>query len=75
MMLHGLLIWGGTRRFANRLHAEKGFDLIDDHFIYFDDLASTLLALRALDLPLVLSARGTVNHNYPAFRMVRLQIV
>ena len=48
---------------ARRLHAEKPFDLVDAQFFFPDGPAAALIA-RALDLPLVIKARGSDIHYW-----------
>lgn len=59
----------GARRTIKALHAEHKFDLIDAHFVYPDGLAAILLG-RMLNVPVVLSARGTDINLYPQFRFI-----
>jgi glycosyltransferase involved in cell wall biosynthesis len=55
---------------ARRLHREKPFDCIDAHFVYPDGFAAVRLG-RRLNLPVVVSARGTDMNLYPSFRLIR----
>jgi teichuronic acid biosynthesis glycosyltransferase TuaC len=50
---------GATRRTITRLHRTgRPFDLIDAHYFYPDGIAAVLIG-RALDIPVVITARGT----------------
>src|SRR5262245_51335152 len=57
MVLHGLLMYLGSRSLLRELSAEK-FDLIDAHYVYPDGFAA-MFAARMMKLPFVVSARGT----------------
>jgi teichuronic acid biosynthesis glycosyltransferase TuaC len=70
MPLHGLLMFLGSLRTAQRLHKEMRFDCIDAHFVYPDGFAAVLLG-KLLKLPVVVSARGTDINLYPSFRLIR----
>ena len=52
------------------LHAGHRIDLIDAHYVYPDGVAAALLA-RKLDLPLVITARGTDLNLIPAHPIAR----
>ncbi len=58
MRYYGQWMARGADRIVRKLHAEKPFDLVDAHYIYPDGLAALRLA-RALDLPVVMTARGS----------------
>lgn len=73
MPLHGFLMYIGSLRLVDRLHSEVGFDCIDAHYVYPDGLAAALLA-RRLNIPLVVSARGTDINVFPSFRLIRPMI-
>lgn len=70
MPIHGLLMFLGCLRTARRLHREMKFDCIDAHFIYPDGFASVLLG-KLLNLPVIVSARGSDINLYPSFRLIR----
>jgi glycosyltransferase involved in cell wall biosynthesis len=63
----------GSCRALRRLHADVGFDVIDAHYVYPDGLAA-VLAGRMLDLPVVVSARGTDMNLFPRFKLIGRQI-
>ena len=68
-----VLMFFGSLPLMRRLHKTFQFDIIDAHFVYPDGLAAVLLG-KALNLPTVVSARGTDINLYPAYRFVRPQI-
>jgi len=60
---------------CRRLGLDKSsIDVIDAHYFYPDGVAAALLA-RDLDIPFVVTARGTDLNVLPAFPLVRRQIV
>lgn len=73
MPLHGLLMFLGTLRLALRLHRQNPFDCIDAHFVYPDGFAAVLLG-RLLNVPVIVSARGTDINLYPSFKLIRPMI-
>ena len=58
MTLSPLLLYRAVRPFVERLHRERGFDLIDAHYFYPDGVAAAMLGQR-LDVPTVITARGS----------------
>lgn len=68
-----LLMFLGSLPLVRKLHRRFQFDVIDAHFVYPDGLAGVLLG-RALNLPTVISARGTDINLYPDFWSIRPQI-
>lgn len=70
MPLHGFLMYIGSLRLVDRLHSEIGFDCLDAHYVYPDGFAAALLA-RRLNIPLVISARGTDISLFPSLRLIR----
>ena len=65
------MIYLAARKVATRLHAEgEGFDLIDAHFAFPDGVAATLIG-RRLDLPVVITARGSDINDSPNYRVPR----
>ena len=74
MPLHGIFMFGGMKKMAQKLHSRHRFDLIDGHYIYPDGLAAVFIA-KALKLPVVLSARGSDIHQFTQFSTIRPQIV
>jgi teichuronic acid biosynthesis glycosyltransferase TuaC len=73
MPLHGLLLVLGCHALVRRLHTRVGFDCIDAHYVYPDGFAATVLG-SLLDIPVVVSARGTDIDQFPSFRLIRGQI-
>ena len=68
LMFHALL------REVRRLQAEgKEFDVIDAHYFYPDGVAAARLA-KELDLPLMITGRGTDLTLIPTFKSERQQI-
>jgi glycosyltransferase involved in cell wall biosynthesis len=63
----------GSLRLVRQLHKEHKFDLIDSHYVYPDGLAAILLG-KLLNLPTVVSARGTDINLYPTMQAIRPQI-
>lgn len=55
---------------ARRIHAEHPVDAVDGHYVYPDGSAA-LAAGRAIDRPVVLSARGTDLHTFSALPAIR----
>jgi len=70
MPAHGMLMYLSSLSLALRLHREKTFDCIDAHFVYPDGFAAVRLG-SALNLPVVVSARGTDINLYSLFRLIR----
>ena len=56
------------------LYKHPGFDLIDAHYFYPDGVAAVALG-RKLNVPVVVTARGTDVNVFPRFLLPRLQIV
>jgi teichuronic acid biosynthesis glycosyltransferase TuaC len=73
MPLHGLLMYWGTLPLVRNLHAAARFDCIDAHYVYPDGFAAVLLG-KALNLPVMVTARGTDINVYPSLRMIRPMI-
>jgi glycosyltransferase involved in cell wall biosynthesis len=69
MPFHGLLIFLGSLFTMRRLKKETNFDCIDGHYIFPDGFAAILLG-RVLNVPVILSARGTDINQFPSFRLV-----
>ncbi|RMD63210.1 MAG: glycosyltransferase family 4 protein [Alphaproteobacteria bacterium] len=68
------LLYAWTRRCVTRLQRDGfDFDLIDAHYFYPDGVAAVLLA-RALDKPVVITARGTDINRIPAHPAARRMI-
>ena len=73
MRIHGQLMYLGVKQFISELHKKKNFDLIDGHFIYPDGKAAVLLG-ELLNLPVVLSARGSDINEYLDYPKIKYQI-
>jgi teichuronic acid biosynthesis glycosyltransferase TuaC len=73
MPLHGLLMFLGSLSAVRKLHREHHFDYIDAHYAYPDGFAAVLLG-KALNLPVVISARGTDINVFPSFFTIRPMI-
>ena len=61
------LMYRATVGRVRALHRERNFDLIDAHFYYPDGVAAVMVG-RALDLPVVITARGSdlvIMPNHP----------
>jgi teichuronic acid biosynthesis glycosyltransferase TuaC len=74
MALYGLLYFLSILPFMRRLNRVYPFDLLDAHYIYPDGLAAVLLA-KALNKPVVLSARGTDINLYIKLPLIRRWIL
>ena len=69
------LLYFAARAACKRLGIDKNsIDVIDAHYFYPDGVAAALLA-RDLDIPFVVTARGTDLNVLPDFPLVRRQIV
>lgn len=73
MPVQGLMMFLGSVRLVSRLHKDIKFDCIDAHFVYPDGFAAALLGW-VLNLPVVISARGTDINLYPSYRIIRPMI-
>ena len=75
MRLQPAFMHRALRRHVAALHRQGlGFDLVDAHYFYPDGVAAARLA-RELDLPLVITARGTDLNLIPTFAGPRRMIV
>jgi len=70
MPLHALFMFLGCWPKVATLHKRTKIDCIDAHFVYPDGLAAVLFA-RLLDVPVIVSARGTDINLYPSFWTIR----
>ena len=73
MPLHGLLMFLGSLIPARRLQREFDFVCIDAHYVYPDGFAAVLLG-KALNVPVIVSARGTDINLFPSFPLIRPMI-
>lgn len=73
MRWHGFLIYRGCLSAVRRLHSQFHFDCIDAHYVYPDGYAAILLG-KALQLPVIVSARGTDINVFPSYRAIRPMI-
>ena len=74
MAIAPALMAAGVARCVRRLCAERRFDLIDAHYFYPDGVAAALLA-RRLELPLVVTARGSDISEIAQYALPRRQIL
>jgi teichuronic acid biosynthesis glycosyltransferase TuaC len=65
-----LLMYLTTIEAVRRLHAERRFDLIDAHFFYPDGVAAVMVG-KALEIPVVITARGNDISLMPRYLMPR----
>jgi glycosyltransferase involved in cell wall biosynthesis len=70
MPAHGMLMYLSSLSLARELHREKPFDCIDSHFLYPDGFAAVRLG-KELNLPVIVSARGTDVNLYASLRFIR----
>lgn len=70
MPLHGFLMFVGCFFLTRRLHEQVHFDCIDAHYVYPDGFAAILLG-KMLNLPVIISARGTDVNLFTQFRTIR----
>lgn len=73
MPWHAWLMYRGSITLVKELHAQRPFDCVDGHFVYPDGRAA-LLAGEAINVPTVVSARGSDINLFPGFELVRPQI-
>ena len=67
------LLYRGVLPIVERMHRERGFDLIDAHYFYPDGVAAAMLG-RRLGVPVVITARGTDINVLPQHRLPRRMI-
>lgn len=70
MLWHSLSLFLCCLPTIARLNRGWKIDCIDSHFIYPDGMAAVLLG-RWLQIPVIVSARGTDANVYPKYRMIR----
>jgi glycosyltransferase involved in cell wall biosynthesis len=68
MAISPTLLVAGAISLAKRLHSSKRFDVIDAHYFYPDGVAAIRLG-RSLDLPVVITARGSDINLIPRYRI------
>jgi|SRR5579859_813403 len=73
MPWHAWLMYRGSIGLAKRLHANHPFNCIDGHFVYPDGKAALLVG-DVLDIPVVVSARGSDINLFPSLPLIRPQI-
>ncbi|MFZ0636612.1 MAG: glycosyltransferase family 4 protein [Candidatus Acidiferrales bacterium] len=73
MPFHGRLMYLGSLGRALEIYRRMKFDCIDAHYIYPDAYAAILLR-RRLNVPVVVSARGTDINVFPNLRLIRPMI-
>jgi teichuronic acid biosynthesis glycosyltransferase TuaC len=70
MAIHGLLMFlGSVYRVSSRIRQVR-FDVIDAHYVYPDGFAAVLLGA-VLNIPVVVSARGSDINVFPQFPTIR----
>jgi glycosyltransferase involved in cell wall biosynthesis len=70
MSFYGRWMAKGAESLLRRLHEENPVDLIDAHYVYPDGYAATLLGER-LNIPVVITARGTDINLFPRMPLIR----
>lgn len=70
MRYYGKWLARGAESVVRRLHAEQPFDLIDAHYLYPDCYAALQLG-RALNLPVVMTARGSDVNAFTRLTYIR----
>jgi teichuronic acid biosynthesis glycosyltransferase TuaC len=70
MPVHGMLMYLASLRLVRRLHSEQSYDCIDAHFVYPDGYAAVRIGNK-LNIPVVVSARGSDINLYPSFHLIR----
>jgi glycosyltransferase involved in cell wall biosynthesis len=73
MTLAPFLLYRAVRPLVERMRRERGFDLIDAHYFYPDGVAAAMLA-RVLDVPAVITARGSDVNLIAQYRFPRRMI-
>lgn len=73
MPLHAWSMYVGSLPLIRKLHRQHSFDCIDAHFVYPDGMAAVWLG-RRLNIPVILSARGSDITLFPKFRTIRPMI-
>jgi teichuronic acid biosynthesis glycosyltransferase TuaC len=73
MPLHGLLMFLGSYLCVRQITKKLRIDCIDAHYVYPDGFAAVLLG-KALDIPVIVSARGTDINLFPSFVLIRPMI-
>jgi teichuronic acid biosynthesis glycosyltransferase TuaC len=63
----------GSFSVVRQLSRSMHFDCIDAHYVYPDGFAAVLLG-KALNLPVIVTARGSDINLFPVFRSIRPQI-
>ncbi|MEO6723925.1 MAG: glycosyltransferase family 4 protein [Blastocatellia bacterium] len=74
MRFYGSWMAKGAWQTVRRLHTEKPFDLIDAHYVYPDGFAAVELG-RRLNIPVVISARGTDINHFSHLPYIRPKII
>ena len=73
MTLGPFFLYRAALSLVERLHRERGFDLIDAHYFYPDGVAAAMLG-RRLGIPVVITARGTDVNLIGEYRIPRRMI-
>ena len=74
MSIAPALLYAGTLATMRRLQRERDFDLIDAHYFYPDGVAAVTIG-RALNKPVVITARGTDINLIPQYPVPRRMIL
>jgi glycosyltransferase involved in cell wall biosynthesis len=73
MTLAPFLLYRAVRPLVERVRRERGVDLIDAHYFYPDGVAAAMLG-RRLDVPTVITARGSDVNLIAQYRLPRRMI-
>jgi glycosyltransferase involved in cell wall biosynthesis len=73
MSFYGRWMANGTERLMRQLHAEQPIEVIDAHYVYPDGYAAVLLGER-LNVPVVITARGTDVNLFSHLPLIRAKI-
>ncbi len=68
------LLYAGSRGEVARLHKQRHYDLIDAHYFFPDGVAAVMLG-RLLDVPVLITARGSDISVMPRHALPRRQIL
>ncbi len=74
MAFHGWLMYLFSLPLVRKLHRQWRFHLIDAHFVYPDGMAGQLLG-KKIQLPVVVSARGSDITEFLKYPVIRPQII
>ncbi len=74
MKYYGDWMYQTLRKSVHNIHSKKKIDAIDAHYIFPDSYAAVKIATE-LNIPIVISARGTDLNLFPNFPAVRKKII